>query len=216
MDIASKRPLRRFIVFEGGDGTGTSTQLALVEADLARAGLPHWTTSEPTDRPEGLLIRRILSGELHRDPATLATLFAADRNEHLRGPGGILERLDRWETVVCDRYILSSLAYQGVACESDLPARLNADFPLPELLIYFDLPPDESLRRLGERPNLDIYEKLPFQERVRSAYRRALADYASTAMKIVALDASRSVEEVHRGIVAAIEALGADRKDDSK
>jgi dTMP kinase len=208
MTTVPQQPLRRFVVLEGGDGAGTTTQLGLLDAALTRAGVPHWTTSEPTDRPEGLLIRRILSGELPRDPGTLARLFAADRNEHLKAPDGILDRLGRGELVVCDRYILSSLAYQGVACGPELPALLNADFPLPELLIYFDLAPEESIQRLGSRENLDIFEKLPFQERVRAAYREALARYASTGMRILRLDASRSVREVQLGILDAIVELG--------
>ena len=208
MTVPSRQPLRHFTVLEGGDGTGTTTQLRLIAKALARIGHPFWTTSEPTDRPEGLLIRRILSGELTRDPGTLARLFAADRNEHLRGPGGILERLGRGEIVVCDRYIISSLVYQGLVCGPELPALLNADFPLPELLIYFDLSPEESLHRLGRRQNLDIYEKLPFQQRVRAAYADALAGFASTEMKIVTVDASRSIEEVSTAVLGALSSIG--------
>jgi dTMP kinase len=204
MTTESIRILRRFIVLEGGDGAGTTTQLKLIGEALRRAGAPYWTTSEPTDRPEGLLIRRILSGELPRDPGTLARLFAADRNEHLKGEGGILERLGRGEIVVCDRYVLSSLAYQGVACGPELPAELNAEFPLPELLIYFELPPAQSLGRLGERERLDIFERLPFQEKVRTAYRQALERFMTSGMRILRLDASRSVEEVSRDIIGAI------------
>jgi len=208
--IATLRtPLRRFIVLEGGDGAGTTTQLKLIEKALARAGVPHWITSEPTDQPEGRLIRRILSGELTRDPGTLARLFAADRNEHLVGSSGIIERLRKGETVVCDRYVLSSLAYQGVACGPDLPALLNADFPLPELLVYFDLPPEESLGRLGARERLEIFEELSFQEKVRSAYREALLRYTASGMKVLVLDASRSIEEVSGEILRSIgELLG--------
>ena len=132
MAAEKSKILSRFIVLEGGDGSGTTTQLGLIGRALERAAFPHWTTSEPTDRPEGLLIRRILSGELQRDPGTLALLFAADRNEHLKGVGGILERLARGEIVLCDRYVLSSLAYQGVACGPDLPARAQRrTFPCP-------------------------------------------------------------------------------------
>ncbi|HET7838147.1 MAG TPA: dTMP kinase, partial [Rectinemataceae bacterium] len=73
--------LRRFIVLEGVDGAGTTTQLANIDEALSRAGLPHWKTAEPTARPEGLLIRSILGGELGADPGTVAHLFAADRHE---------------------------------------------------------------------------------------------------------------------------------------
>ena len=203
----SQNILQRFIVLEGGDGAGTTTQLRLIGKAFTKAGIPHWMTSEPTDRPEGMLIRRILSGELPRDPGTLARLFAADRNEHLNGRGGICERLGRGETVVCDRYVLSSLAYQGVACGPALPSELNAGFPLPELLIYFDLPPRLSLERLGGRERLDIFEELSFQEKVRTAYHDALSGYTSSGMKIVHVDASRSVKEVSREILAAIGAV---------
>jgi dTMP kinase len=198
------KPLDRFIVFEGGDGSGTTTQLRRLDRALEEAGIRHWITSEPTDRPEGLLIRRILSGELTRDPGTLARLFAADRNEHLYGQEGILSRLDKGEVVICDRYVLSSLAYQGVACGPELPAELNSLFPLPELLLFFDLEPDESLRRIGSREHLDIFEKPSFQNRVRDEYRKTLAHYASSEMRIITLDASRSVEEISCDIFRAI------------
>jgi dTMP kinase len=215
MTVAGQEPLRRFVVLEGGDGSGTTTQLRLVGEALKRAGEAYWTTSEPTDEPEGRLIRRILSGELRRDPGTLARLFAADRNEHLRGSGGILERLAKGEIVVCDRYVLSSLAYQGVACGPDLPAELNAGFPLPELLFFFDLPPAQSLRRLGDRERLDIFEDLPFQERVGAAYNTALASYEDRGMRIVRIDASRSVEQVNREILDTIgSSLGLSLADD--
>jgi len=203
--------LRRFIVFEGGDGAGTTTQLARLATALSAKSLPHWVTCEPTAAPEGLLIRRILSGELARHPGTLARLFAADRNEHLRGPEGILARLERGELVICDRYVLSSLAYQGVACGPQLPAELNADFPLPELLLFFDIEPERSLERLGRRESLDIFEELPFQEQVRAAYHEALAAYAESGMRVVRIDASRPVEEVGRAVLRAVaEVAGVD------
>lgn len=201
-----KAPLPRFVVLEGGDGTGRTTQLQAVDRALTKAGVAHWTTSEPTDRPEGLLIRRILSGELRRDPGTLARLFAADRNEHLREADGILARLARGETVVCDRYVLSSLAYQGVDCGPELPLLLNSDFPFPELLFFFDLPPAQSVTRLERREKLDIFEDLPFQERVGEGYRRVLASYGVPGMKIVRVDASRPVSEVSRTIFGALSA----------
>jgi dTMP kinase len=203
--------LKRFIVLEGGDGAGTTTQLRLLGAALSRASVPHWITAEPTDAPEGRLIREILSGDLPRDPGTLAHLFAADRNEHLRGPGGIVDRLSRGEAVVCDRYVLSSLAYQGASCGRELPAALNAFFPLPELLLFFDLEPEASMGRLGSRERLEIFEELGFQEKVRAAYRSELARLASSGMRVVVLDAADSVEGISRRILAAVgETLGVD------
>ena len=203
--------LKRFIVLEGGDGAGTTTQLKLLGEALSRESVPHWITAEPTEAPEGLLIRRILSGELRRAPGTLARLFAADRNEHLRGAGGILERLGRGETVISDRYSLSSLAYQGVSCGRELPAELNAAFPLPELLLYFDIAPETSLGRIRSRERLEIFEELPFQERVREAYRAELSRLPPSGMRVLTIDASLGVEEISRAILGGVgETLGID------
>jgi dTMP kinase len=207
--MASPEILKRFIVLEGGDGAGTTTQLRRLGEALSRAAVPHWITAEPTDAPEGRLIRRILSGDLPRDSGTLAHLFAADRNEHLRSPGGIVDRIERGEAVICDRYVLSSLAYQGVACGRDLPADLNARFPLPELLLFFDIDPESSMGRLRSRERLEIFEALPFQEKVREAYRAEISRYSSSGMRIAVLDASLAVDELSHAIFAAVgEALG--------
>jgi dTMP kinase len=196
--------LDRFIVLEGVDGAGTTTQLAAIDAALSSAGARHWTTAEPTTRPEGALIRRILGGELDASPRTVAYLFAADRCEHLYGAGGIAERVGRGEAVVCDRYVLSSLAYQGVACGVDLPRYLNDRFPLPSLLIYFDIEPELSMARIGGRERREIYEKLPFQERVRASYEEALALFSDGPMRIVRVDASLPPAEVSSLVLGAV------------
>ncbi|HET7839039.1 MAG TPA: dTMP kinase, partial [Rectinemataceae bacterium] len=142
--------------------------------------------------------------ELGADPGTVAHLFAADRHEHLYGASGIVERLGRGEAVVCDRYIFSSLAYQGVACGPELPLRLNRDFPLPELLLFFDLEPELSMGRIGHRGKREIYEELPFQEKVRKAYHDALRRFESGPMRIVRVDASLPLAEVGDIVLAAV------------
>ncbi len=205
METREREILKRFIVLEGGDGTGTTTQLRAIDRALDDAGVPHWTTFEPTEREEGALIRSILSGKLERDPRTVAGLFAADRCEHLWGKGGIVERLDAGLAVVCDRYVLSSLAYQGVACGPELPLALNSGFPLPALLIYFDLSPAVSLDRIRDREHREIYEELGFQERVSEGYERAIKAFEGSPMRIVRADASLPVERVTR---IALDAVG--------
>ncbi len=196
--------LRRFIVLEGVDGAGTTTQLANLAALLERKAVPHWITSEPTEAPEGRILRRILGGELKRDPGTVARLFAADRNEHLHGAGGIVERLGRGETVICDRYVFSSLAYQGVDCGPELPAELNEGFPLPELLLYFDVEPSISMKRIGDRATREIYEHLPFQEKVRAEYEAAMTRFSASGMKTVRIDASAPQAKVREAVLGAV------------
>lgn len=203
-----RRPvLDRFIVFEGLDGAGTTTQLGLLDSALTREGKPHWITFEPSAHPAGRLVRQVLKGEVTACPETLARLFSADRHEHVHGRGGITEHLGRGELVICDRYIFSSLAYQGVACGPELPAMLNADFPLPELLVYFDLPSAVAMKRVETRQEREIFETLSFQERVRAAYEASLREFADSGMEILRLDATRSVAEVSGAILEAVLAL---------
>jgi dTMP kinase len=214
--------IRNFIVFEGGDGSGTSTQLALIrrrfsatggafggaESDASGAILPLlYTTCEPTDGPIGALIREALGGRLSLRGETLARLFAADRNEHLYGEGGIIGRARRGELVISDRYVLSSLVYQGIACGEELPRALNAAFPLPEALLYFDLEPEIALKRLEERPARDIYEYPDFQTAVRERYRALLPRYADQGVRISRIDASKPREEVADAVWRVLENL---------
>ena len=196
---------RRFIVLEGIDGSGTTTQLGRLGNHLAHAGIRHWITCEPTRRPEGSLLRRILSGELDAHPGTVAYLFAADRHQHLHGSGGIVERLESGDVVVCDRYVLSSLAYQSAACGSGLPRMLNSGFPVPGLTLFFRIPPAVSLRRLAGRERLDIYERLEFLETVSAEYERALGEAALAGGRIVIVDAAEPEEIVWNAVRGAVD-----------
>lgn len=199
--------LKRFIVLEGVDGSGTSTQMSILGQRLAKAGEAYNLSAEPTRGQLGLLIRDALSGSRPLLPETVARLFAADRGEHLFGPAGIAENLSGGNLVISDRYLFSSLAYQGLTCEPDLPARLNEDFPLPELLLFFDIHPELSMARLDGRGSRDIYETAPFQERVAQAYRKVISGFRDSGMRIVEIDASRPVDEVSAAVWSAISSL---------
>jgi dTMP kinase len=189
-----------FVVFEGADGSGTTTQLDLLEEffhshhanELPRL----YRTAEPTGGPIGGLIRRSLRGETRLDAKTLAYLFAADRNEHLFTPNSIIERCERGELVVCDRYVLSSLVYQGLTCGEALPATLNAALPLPALLLYFDIDSELAAKRMAKRPVKDIYEVLEFQVKVRERYQALLPGFASAGARVETIDASASATDV--------------------
>ncbi|MDR1950575.1 MAG: dTMP kinase [Spirochaetaceae bacterium] len=191
--------IHNFIVFEGGDGSGTSTQLDLLKKRFSQPDStppPLHTTFEPTDGPIGRLIRSALGGDLPLEAETIARLFAADRYEHLYGRGGILERCRRGELVVSDRFTPSSLVYQGIDCGEALPALLNGAFPGPELLLFFDLDWEIALERIKTRPGRDIYEYGDFQRKVRKAYRDLLPRYAGEGVRLEVIDASRSPGEV--------------------
>jgi dTMP kinase len=202
--------IQNFTVLEGGDGSGTSTQMDLIRRRFNAPGvlLPLlYTTCEPSDGPIGILIRETLGGKLSLRGETLARLFAADRHEHLYGEGGIVERTQRGELVISDRYVLSSLVYQGITCGEELPRALNAGFPLPEALLYFDIDPEIALKRLEKRPSRDIYEYLDFQRAVRERYRALLPWYADQGVRVNRIDASVSQEETAEAVWRVLENL---------
>ena len=192
------------MVFEGIDGTGTTTQLARLQKRLVATACPHAVSCEPTNGPIGSLIREALFGKVLLHPHTVARLFAADRGEHLYGQGGILASSAAGLLSISDRYLFSSLAYQGLTCGQELPAALNAGFPLPRLLLFFDLDPKAAMDRMAGRSKLDIYENLEFQKQVAAAYRHAIGSFEGTGMQIVRIDAAMDPEAVEMAVWQAV------------
>lgn len=192
--------LKNFIVFEGIDGAGTSTQINELKKrpDSDR----FFFTTEPTDSETGKFLRQMLKGSVKLDPKTSAYLFAADRNEHLYGNSGtncgIVEKAAAGKIVVSDRYLFSSLTYQSVTCGEELPRMLNSNFPLPEILFFFEIDPETSLKRVDSRGGREIYEEVEFLRQTEERYKKVIDEYEkkNTGMKIVRLDASRPIEEV--------------------
>jgi dTMP kinase len=186
-----------FVVFEGGDGSGTSTQLSMLLNRLKNNEKPViFPTFEPTDGQIGKLIRCALKKEIFFKPETLAMLFAADRNEHLYGQDGIFAHINHGELAVSDRYLLSSLVYQGIECGDELPQLLNSRFPAPELTIFFDIEPEIAIERMKNRDSLEIYEYREFQEKVRQKYKSAIAQYVKSGARVEIIDASKTAAEV--------------------
>ena len=210
--------LHNFIVLEGIDGAGTSTQLDIIRN---KPGTERFLfTAEPTTYETGRFIRRMLSGEIEVSNETAAYLFAADRNEHVNGRlmvegdrklvTGIREATEKGMTVISDRYLFSSLAYQSINCSPDVPRMLNSLFPLPSLLVYLDINPDDALKRIDGRGEREIYEKKDFLEKTVTQYRLILNEYSGEkgkGMKILVLDATKTKEEINAAIMREIKAL---------
>jgi dTMP kinase len=206
--------LKNFTVFEGLDGSGTTTQLKLLKNrfEWKNTSLPPlYNTFEPTEGNIGRLIRSALRGEISIQPATMAMLFAADRNEHLYAPGGIAERCGRGELAVSDRYVLSSLVYQGITCGEELPALLNRGFPVPEQLLFFDLDPISAHKRMENRELKEIYERLDFQIQVRERYLALLPGLEAGGVRVKIIDASPAPEKVAEEVWSALAACWACR-----
>jgi dTMP kinase len=169
----------RFVVVEGGDGSGKSTQARRVTAALRARGLTVCETFEPGATPAGAVIRELL---LHRPVPIAATtealLMAADRAEHVIAQ--IAPALADGEWVVCDRYLPSSLVYQGVVrglgveVVEDLN-RLATDAVTPDVVIVLDVSDAVAAERLGPVPDRLEREGDAFHAAVRAAYRSLAA-----------------------------------------
>jgi dTMP kinase len=200
--------LPSFIVLEGLDGAGTSTQLSLLSKRLKHSGTPHTATWEPTDGPVGKLLRAILAQDVKMLPATIAMLYAADRHEHVNAlETGILARASRGELVISDRYVFSSLAYQSVECGFDFVLGLNSSFPLPRCLIFIDTPVEVSQKRLSGRGKAELFDGQSFQARVRENYLAAIERYRSSGMEMSIIKGDRPKEDIHEEIWKIISGL---------
>lgn len=191
--------IKNFIVFEGIDGSGTSTQIKLLSENDKTGSVV--TTAEPTKNETGKFLRKMLAGDFSVDPKTAAYLFAADRCEHVYGKDGILELTSKGKIVVSDRYIFSSLAYQSVSCGDELPRMINSPFPLPEILFYFYIDPEISLKRVETRGEAkEIYEKIDYQKKTAELYEKVICEYeknaAESGMKIIRIDATKTIVEI--------------------
>lgn len=154
----------RFIVVEGLDGSGKSTQIAQLAQNLQLRGYDVFLTAEPTDYETGGYIRRILSDSLSKNMYLQAALFLADRLEHITHPEhGIKRYLEKGKTVICDRYYYSSFAYQGTQSDMDWVMDINlkcTEILKPDLCIFLDVDPQTCKLRLEQaREKLELYEK---------------------------------------------------------
>ncbi|MCH5282543.1 MAG: dTMP kinase [Treponema sp.] len=199
--------LKKFVVFEGIDGAGTSTQIEMLKKNPLAKNF--FFTAEPSEGATGLFLREILAGKAEVSPETAAYLFAADRAEHLWGKGGISEQVEGGKIVVCDRYIFSSLAYQGTTCGEILPKTINSPFPLPEILFFFEISAEDSMARIEKRgERREIYEKREMLAKTAERYRKVISEYKSqNEMKIVELDASLPKEKIAEQIWHCLEPL---------
>ncbi|MEM3095406.1 MAG: dTMP kinase [Nitrososphaerota archaeon] len=160
----------RLIAVEGVDGAGKTTQARTLTRWLNREGFRAVYTCEPTQGPVGRLVRKHLSGRLKLSEETVALLFAADRLEHLRT--FVKPYLKRGFTIVSDRYLHSSIAYQtALTGRPDWVEQINGLAPEPDLSILLDVPVGMAIERLRLRRS-ERYERMRFLRRVRRNYLR--------------------------------------------
>ena len=201
----------KFIVIEGLDGSGKTTQIRLLAARLRAMGRTVAETAEPTASATGGLIRDALSGFTPRTGTEIAALFMADRVAHNVNPiNGINVMLAQGRDVICDRYYYSSLAYQGVVSDPDWVFHINVDCPeirKPDLCVFLDLDDEACIRRMEQgRSYREIYENentlIAVRRRYFDAFRRL---EGRDDIRIV--NADRMAEEVAEDIFAAVKEI---------
>ena len=197
-----------FIVIEGLDGAGTTTQAERLCVRLAARGHPTVSTREPSDGPVGRIIRDTLRRRPGAPlPATLPYLFVADRSDHLNRT--VEPALASRKVVVSDRYYHSSLAYQSLELPLERVHALNSDFRTPDLTIFLEVPVEECLARITSRGEETGEEREIFEERERltriaAAYEATITRLEEAGEPILRLDGTRGIEELAREILAAV------------
>jgi len=193
----------KFIVIEGIDGAGTTTQAKLLCDWMVSRGRRCLLTSEPSRGPVGILLRQILSGSVPTpDNDAIALLFAADRIDHLERE--VLPALKSGSDVVSDRYYHSSFTYQSLQGDLEWIRELNSRARAPDVTYILDLPADlAARRRRNQRTSEELYEKDATQQKLEEAYRRLPAWMQDEL--IVMVDGGQDIQAVHAAITTDLE-----------
>ncbi|RKH58460.1 dTMP kinase [Corallococcus aberystwythensis] len=209
--------LGRFIVLEGLDGAGTTTQTERLASALRAEGHAVVTTREPSDGPVGTMLRQALTGRLGLPqgrgplaPETLALLFAADRTDHLHAR--VLPALEEGKVVLCDRYVLSSLAYQGASLPMAWVDTVNAHAVSPDLTLFVGVDPRVAAKRRAVRGGApELFEADEAQRRIAKQYLKAIT-LREKRERIVRIDGELSVEAVTDACLAEVRRLFARKR----
>ncbi|EDM75380.1 thymidylate kinase [Plesiocystis pacifica SIR-1] len=206
-------PIPRFLVFEGIDGSGTTTQLRRVSEALRERGHRVVETRQPSPGPIGALTRELLAVDGGKartvGPEGLALMFAADRLEHL---ARVVEpALSEGAVVLCDRYVVSSWVYQSLDCDRAWVRTINTHARWPDRTYVFDLDPEIALARVAARRAetgqvVERFDVPDTQRRLAAGY-RAVLDEADLS-GLVAVDAAASIDAVTTAIVEDLLAQG--------
>ena len=202
--------MNRFITFEGGEGCGKSTVLKAIKERLESEGVSVVLTREPGGTPIAEQIRNVIldKGNTAMDGRTEALLYAASRRQHLVEK--IWPALQEGKTVLCDRYLDSSLAYQGGARGLGIDEVLSINLfategAYPDLTLLFDLEPEQGLARIAANQNREVnrldLEKLDFHHQVRNNFLVLAKRYPD---RYVIIDASQPLADVIEDAYKAI------------
>lgn len=200
-----------FVTLEGGEGSGKSTQLKLLEDYLDKGGYDVIYTREPGGTPISEEIRKILLGgkNVEMSDETEALLFAAARAQHIKEK--ILPAIAEGKTVVCDRYVHSSLVYQGYARGlGEFVEKVNSyalENCMPDVTIFLDITPERAFARKGGADADDRLEQsgIDFHRRVYDGYVRMAEKFPDHFVRV---NADRGIDEVFAEILGTLRQKG--------
>jgi dTMP kinase len=191
------------IAVEGIDGAGSTTQARLLGSHLQQIGRKVHLTAEPSQGPIGLLLRSFLKSEFGEDagsPQMLALLFAADRLHHIHAE--IDSHLSQGIDVVTDRYVLSSIVYQGMDLPTSWIETLNHYARKPDLTVLIDVKPDlATVRRTSRGGDTEIFDDPMLQSKIRERYLKLLPKEHG-----ILIDGNDAMENVSRHVCTAVDA----------
>lgn len=202
----------RFIVLEGLDGAGTTTQAQRLASWLRERGRRVHVTAEPSGGPAGALARLVLARRVSGapgkaegfDPSALALLFAADRLDHVAAE--IAPRLAEGVDVVSDRFTLSSLAYQSLTTgDATWVEAVNAKALAPDVTLFLRVSPRVAVRRRFAASEVrELFEVPAFQVEVARSYERCIARLRTLGQRVEVVDGERPVAEVTAALGEAV------------
>jgi dTMP kinase len=193
----------KLIIIEGMDGSGTTTQTKMLANYLMGLGYKVLSTAEPTNSSIGQEIRKWLKEPLEKEPhllTMLALCFAADRMHHINFV--IAPALKTHDFILVDRYVMSSMVYQGLHLPANFVSEINKFALKPDLTLLLDTPAHIAYERIASRQGpKDFYETVPMLNRLRERY----VHFVQLEAKNTALiDGSASPNEVHNHVVSVI------------
>ncbi len=189
----------KLIVFEGADGSGLSTQSKLLYKYLRKRGHAVVHTKEPTNGFIGKVIRSVLRRKMRFSLETLQLLFCADRAEHIESL--IKPALRRNKIVVCDRYVMSTIAYGALELDRRWLINLNSKFIRPDLTIILDVPEKICLRRIRKRGAAELFEERERLKKIRANYRKLKKEFRN----VVVINGNRTIGEVFADVKESVE-----------
>jgi len=200
----------RFIVVEGLDGSGKSTQIKMLKEYLESKGEKVFMTAEPSEGRIGKTLREMLSEDIPTDMYFQAGMFLADRIDHCTNPeNGIKKMLEEGYTVISDRYYYSTFAYQGTKSDMDYIMKINLDCPAilrPDVCIFLDLNPEICKGRIDtNRGKTEMYEKnIEVMKSIRKNFLDVLTSLKDRE-NIKIINAEGSIEDIQKAIREAVE-----------